>query len=55
MKVGNERSALDGLQKAGLLSQVNHGQYEKAIKRRSGRIVTLRQKTRVLADSRRRD
>jgi hypothetical protein len=27
--------------------------YEEAIKRRPGRIVTLRQKTRVLADSRR--
>jgi hypothetical protein len=27
--------------------------YEQAIKRRPGRIVTLRQKTRVLADSRR--
>jgi hypothetical protein len=28
--------------------------YEEAIKRRPGRIVTLRQRTRVLADSRRR-
>jgi hypothetical protein len=27
--------------------------YEEALKRRQGRIVTLRQKTRVLADSRR--
>jgi hypothetical protein len=27
--------------------------YEEALKRRPGRIVTLRQKTRVLADSRR--
>jgi hypothetical protein len=27
--------------------------YEEAVKRRPGRIVTLRQKTRVLADSRR--
>jgi hypothetical protein len=29
------------------------GAYEEAIKRRPGRIITLRQKTRVLADSRR--
>ena len=29
--------------------------YEEAIKRRPGRIVTLRQKTRVLADSRRKE
>jgi len=28
--------------------------YDEAVKRRPGRIVTLRQKTRVLADSRRR-
>jgi hypothetical protein len=27
--------------------------YEEALKRRPGRIITLRQKTRVLADSRR--
>ena len=31
---------------------VARGAYEEAVKRRPGRIVTLRQKTRLLADSR---
>ena len=33
--------------------RVARAAYEEAVKRRPGRIVTLRQKTRVLADSRR--
>jgi hypothetical protein len=35
--------------------RVARAAYEEAVKGRPGRIVTLRQKTRVLADSRRRD
>ena len=34
--------------------RVARAAYEEAVKRRPGRIVTLRQKTRLLADSRRR-
>ena len=35
--------------------RVARAAYEQVVKRRPGRIVTLRQKTRVLADSRKRD
>ena len=35
--------------------RVARAAFEEAVKRRPGRIVTLRQKTRVLADSRKRD
>jgi hypothetical protein len=35
--------------------RVARAAYEEAVKRRPGRIVTLRQKTRLLADSRRND
>jgi hypothetical protein len=35
--------------------RVARAAFEEAIKRRPGRIVTLRQKTRVLTDSRKRD
>jgi len=35
--------------------RVARAAYEEAVKRRPGRIVTLRQKTRLLADSRRKN
>ncbi len=35
--------------------RVARAAFEEAVKRRPGRIVTLRQKTRVLADNRRQD
>ena len=37
------------------ITELRGAAYEEAVKRRPGRIVTLRQKTRLLADSRRGD
>jgi hypothetical protein len=42
-------------QKFGISSAVARAAYEEEVKRRPGRIVTHRQKTRLLADSRRKN